>query len=142
MLNPSTADESELDPTLRRCQNYSVAWGYGAMEILNIYALRSTDPSELWKVDDPVGPQNLQIIEEVVSGDVELIMLGWGIEAKEADVERVLEVLARRRVVPHCLAVNEDGSPRHPLYLRKTLVPKLWRRTAHDASVAINLAVR
>jgi len=45
MLNPSDADETRTDPTATRCRNFSEDWGYGAMTIVNPFALVATDPA-------------------------------------------------------------------------------------------------
>src|SRR5512133_2959068 len=58
MLNPSTADEARLDPTIRRCLGYAHAWGCGSFVVGNLFALRSTDPAALYRADDPVGRAN------------------------------------------------------------------------------------
>ena len=58
MMNPSTADENHLDPTLKRCKYFAREWDYGGMAIANIFALRSTDPKGLLEVADPIGPEN------------------------------------------------------------------------------------
>ena len=55
MLNPSTADELVLDSTVSRCLSFAKEWGYGRLEVANLFALRATDPKELNKVEDPVG---------------------------------------------------------------------------------------
>jgi len=125
MLNPSTADETVLDPTLRRCKGYSRAWGYSGMEIINLYALRSTDPAGLWRVDDPVGPGNDEAILEAVEA-CDLVVAGWGGNAKPERVEFVRGLLSGTPIF--CLKTNGDGSPGHPLYLPKTLGPTLlWK---------------
>ena len=62
MRNPSTADADKLDPTLRRCRGFTLGWGFAAMSVVNLYALRSTDPRGLWDTSDPVGPDNDEAI--------------------------------------------------------------------------------
>ncbi|MBK8271403.1 MAG: DUF1643 domain-containing protein [Planctomycetes bacterium] len=57
-LNPSTADETQDDPTVRRCIRYAQSWGYGALCMTNIFAYRSTDPLVMKRFDDPIGPKN------------------------------------------------------------------------------------
>src|SRR5690606_14314462 len=55
MLNPSTADDKQLDPTCARCQKWAQTWGYGGFMVANVFALRSTDPKGLYSINDPVG---------------------------------------------------------------------------------------
>jgi len=123
LLNPSTADEFVLDPTLTRCLGYARAWGFSAMEIVNIFALRSTDPSALRRHADPVGAGNDRAIRRAVRR-AELVVAGWGahgaLHARSAAVERLLLALCE----PVCLGVTGAGHPRHPLYLRADLEPE------------------
>jgi hypothetical protein len=58
MLNPSTADERTLDPTIRRCIGFAKAWGFGGIDVVNLFAWRTTDPAALARVADPIGPRN------------------------------------------------------------------------------------
>ena len=58
LLNPSTADEQRNDPTIRRCIGFARAWNFGSMEVVNLFAYRTTDCRELLKIDDPVGEEN------------------------------------------------------------------------------------
>jgi len=76
-LNPSTADETEDDPTLRRCVNFSKQWGYGKYVMVNLFAYRATNPHELKKQDKPIGYRNNQIIKEQCS-QADLIVAAWG----------------------------------------------------------------
>lgn len=66
MLNPSTADASLDDPTIRRCVGFAKAWGCPGLTVVNLYALRSADPKALWSHPDPVGPDNNRWISEVL----------------------------------------------------------------------------
>jgi len=58
MLNPSTADESKLDPTCARARDYAERWGYGALIVTNVFGWRATDPTDMKAAKDPVGPGN------------------------------------------------------------------------------------
>ncbi len=127
MLNPSTADEHVLDPTLRRVEQFSRAQGFDGFQVANLFAYRATDPDTLWKESlcgmDVVGEDNDDhIIQMVLLAD--RIIIGWGNHRMANDrVRRVLSFLKPRPL--WCLGTNKDGSPRHPLYLRQTtaLVP-------------------
>ena len=113
LLNPSTADEINDDPTLRKVQKFARDRGFGGIIVCNVYALRSTDPRGLWKVDDPSGGDN-DIWHEELRNRVTKIVAGWGRHARQAEVDHLLGI------VPNldCLKVNADGSPMHPLYVR------------------------
>jgi len=122
LLNPSTADEFKLDPTLTRCLGYAQRWGYSAMETVNIFALRSTDPAGLREHVDPTGPANDRAIRTAAKR-ADLIVVGWGSHGGFLDRgPRVAELLAPI-CDPVCLGLTNAGAPRHPLYLRKDLEP-------------------
>jgi len=115
MLNPSTADASVDDPTIRRCMSFARTWGYDAVTVLNLYALRATQPRELWKAADPVGPDNDAYLRIAAEGGVGLTVAAWGANARMDRVE-VFRRLFQQTTV-HCLGTTKDGSPRHPLYV-------------------------
>jgi hypothetical protein len=121
MLNPSTADAERDDPTIRRCIGFSRRWGYGVMHAVNIFALRSTNPSELLRAPDPVGPQTDLHIRRAAAVSSEIIV-AWGAFPLAAErgerVMSLLEAAMGRRI--RSLGLTASGSPRHPLYLRAT----------------------
>lgn len=125
MLNPSTADATADDPTIRRCKAYGTAWGRDRLDVVNLYAYRATMPNTLWLVDDPVGPANDEHIEELAEAAT-LIVCAWG--QPGPDKGRALHVrgLLENRGPVHYLRLNKDGSPGHPLYLPKALKPTRW----------------
>lgn len=124
MLNPSTATAKESDPTVRRCEGYATLWGYRRLVVLNIFALRSTDPDQLYKEEDPVGPDNNRWIQNCTK-DAEMIVCGWGLHGNHLGRGRkVIEMLQHKR--PHYLRLTKDGIPGHPLYLPGKLKPKLF----------------
>ena len=128
LLNPSTADATKLDPTLTRCHRYAVRWGFHAMDVVNIFGLRSTDPKGLKLVDDPIGVDNDRHIARLAK-QADLVIAGWGTHGAMNDRHtEVLEVL-ESVCVPHCLAVTKHGFPKHPLYLKADLEPKVFERT-------------
>src|SRR4051794_16373452 len=80
MLNPSTADAEVDDPTLTRCLSFTRAAGWGRLLVVNLFALRSTDPAQLAQHADPVGPRNLDHVREALQ-EANLIVAAWGAHA-------------------------------------------------------------
>lgn len=126
MLNPSTADAHDLDPTLRRCIDYAKRWGFPAIEVANLYAFMSPEPAALRHASDPKGEANLRYLDEAIARSAKVI-LGWGHHAKKVDIPPVLEILQRHGRTPYCLGVTNAGAPLHPLYLKKDLQPVIWK---------------
>ena len=58
MLNPSTADATEDDPTIRRCSGFAKHWGFGGLVVVNLFAFRATNPADLRAAEQPIGPEN------------------------------------------------------------------------------------
>ena len=124
MLNPSTADETSLDPTCARARAYAEAWGYGALIVTNIFGWRSTDPKALRKVKDPVGAGNDAAILQA-AGESDLIVCAWGNHGIERGRE-VEGLLRNAETKLHVLKLTGAGQPGHPLYLRKSLKAAPW----------------
>lgn len=116
-LNPSTADETMDDPTIRRCIGFAKSWGFAGICMLNIYAFRATDPRDMKATADPVGPQNDEMLAYYATY-CRRIVACWGVRAADARVRQVLSdgVLGSRNV--ECLGRTKSGAPKHPLYLR------------------------
>jgi hypothetical protein len=118
-LNPSTADEVENDPTVRRAMGYARGFGGSEFYMLNIFALRSTDPALLYADEDPVGPEN-DVHIEFICEHSDYIICGWGNHGElHGRGKEVTELLKEYKL--HCLGVNANFSPKHPLYLRADL---------------------
>ncbi len=132
-LNPSTADEVEDDPTIRRCKAFAKATGGGGMAMTNLFAWRSAYPSSLLKVPSPIGEDGKFITvcgtEFSNRNDYHLFTVGlqcptriacWGTHGKilyrVAKVKMWLSGLS-------CLAITKSGFPQHPLYLKSELKP-------------------
>jgi hypothetical protein len=123
-LNPSTADEREDDPTIRRCIAFAKRWGYGSLTMLNLFAFRSTDPDGLYSIVDPIGWLNDQTLTEQTRG-APMVLCAWG--AGGAILDRGPKVIKSLLGLgrPLCsLGVTKDGHPKHPLYLRSDLIPE------------------
>ncbi|HLP89277.1 MAG TPA: DUF1643 domain-containing protein [Nostocaceae cyanobacterium] len=126
MLNPSKANAYEDDPTITRCINFAHSWGYGCLEVVNLFAYISTDPRELGQVNDPVGAKNNDYIQLAVN-QAKLIILAWGAGKYPQIQNRNQEVLKLIYHQPlYCLGATKDGHPRHPLYLRNSTKPMIF----------------
>ena len=130
MLNPSTADERRDDPTIRRCVGFARRWGFGGVEIVNLFALRASDPRVLRRAGDPVGAANDRHIARAAARAT-LVVLAWGACGRLRG--RSAEIRARlSRPAPRCLGLTRSGEPRHPLYLRadaRLVPPRSARRS-------------
>jgi len=124
MLNPSTADAEIDDPTIRKCIGFAKRWGFGGMHVVNLFALRATNPRELFTTPCPLGPHNESFLNASVLSAPKTVV-DWGACAFAKD--RAAEVLAglpksdRHQIV--CLGLNADGSPKHPLYVPYDVTP-------------------
>lgn len=115
MLNPSTADALEDDPTIRRCINFAKLWGCGRLEVRNLFAYRATDPRELKRCDDPVGPENNDHIIQAAA-TAHKIVLAWGTKGTLMGRDReVYKMVAQYK--PECLDISKGGHPKHPLFV-------------------------
>ena len=121
MLNPSTADADRDDPTIRRCIGFAKREGFGRLEVVNLYAFRSTSPSTLFAAPDPIGPGNITEIREAL-GRADMVIVAWGNNVNSgADPGRVGDVVAlieRSGRPVRCFGLTKQGQPKHPLYLR------------------------
>ena len=125
MLNPSKADETRSDPTVTRCKRFAARWGYGALWVCNLFALRSTNPAALVESPAPVGAENdRRILEAARAADA--IVCAWGNHgAYLGRGDEVLRTLRREGLADKTrhLGMTRRGQPRHPLYLRRDAEP-------------------
>lgn len=137
MLNPSTADENVLDPTLRRVARFSREWDYERFVVVNLFAWRATDPDELLRTRAAIGLYNMLAIESAVAAS-DLVVCGWGSHrAASVEAQHILGIatpkaplftFAREAIgaKAHHLGLTKDDHPRHPLYLRGDVKPQPW----------------
>lgn len=124
MLNPSTADADQDDPTIRRCIGFAKSWGFGGLIVGNLFALRSTDPGALYRHPDPVGPDNDKHLG-AIARSAEQVVCAWGTHGKLlARGLRVSELLADFNL--SALKITADGLPGHPLYIAGNTQPRAW----------------
>lgn len=118
MLNPSVADASVNDKTILKCTMYAKREGYGGLTVVNLFALRSTDPRLLTQHPAPVGADNDAWITVALGSKPAVVICAWGAHpAAPERAVRVLQILAAHDVPVKCLGTTQKGHPRHPLYL-------------------------
>lgn len=133
MLNPSTADHNDNDPTIRRIIDFSQRWGYGALVVCNLYPMRSPVPDNLFMGDrkknlGPDGTNDYNIMK--FTEEAAMIMCAWGAHGQKlGQGERVRRLLINAGYELHALRFTKMGQPCHPLYLPKKLEPVKWEAT-------------
>lgn len=139
MLNPSAADDVADDPTVRRCVAFAKRWGYGAIVVRNLFALRATNPGALlayWVgtlgvdyrggADDlgpAIGPENFAYLAK---GDADCTIVAWGAHAATLEWFAAGHRINRPKLF--CLGTNAGGSPKHPLYVPSSRTPIRWEQ--------------
>lgn len=141
MLNPSTADASEDDPTIRRCIGFAQRWGYQRLAVGNVYALRATDPRVLKTARDPVGEYGLLAASPrytydnrndewlrklAMDPETKRVIVAWGANADPQRAAAVADVLTAHYFPVEHLGLTKAGAPKHPLYLAADTEPQHW----------------
>lgn len=123
-LNPSTADETKDDPTIRRCIGFARSWGAGRLVMTNLFAYRATDPMQMMgALVDPVGPDNdAHLCEQALAAD--LILAAWGIHGSYLYRDSKIRLMLGARPMT-ALGFTKSGAPKHPLYVPAATQP-VW----------------
>ena len=125
-LNPSTANETTDDNTIRRVKSFAHKWGYGGVYMMNCFAYISTDPNVL--IDKANDPEHYYLnntwLMEIKLKCSEVIF-AWGsfdIVKQMSRDQELIEMFPKAKA----LIINQDGSPRHPLYVPNNVIPVLY----------------
>lgn len=129
-LNPSTADETQDDPTIRRCLRFARDWGFDGLVMLNLFAFRATDPKVMKRAGNPVGPDNNEHLQQETAR-CQQVIAAWG--AHGAFIGRGERVRQLLECDLFCLGTTKDGHPRHPLYLPASSRPEPWSGNEQEA---------
>ena len=146
MLNPSTADADKDDHTLRRVIRFAQAWGYGGVIVVNLFAVRSSDPKTIRTEDDPVGPENRDYWKQALETTCErgndpatahlyvpTMVCAWGNDGgyRQQDRTALDWVKAWGNANTVALGKTAKGFPKHPRPVKKDTKPKKYtgRRT-------------
>lgn len=126
-LNPSTADESQLDPTLTRIRAFSQREGFDGFWMGNLFALRTPYPREMMSDPDPIGAENDASLL-TAAAQCERVVAAWGVCGAFQDrAQAVARLLARHQL--WCLGTTQGGHPRHPLYVAAKQPLVRWNPT-------------
>lgn len=113
MLNPSTADAENDDPTIRRCIHFAKREGATRLRVVNLFAYRATNPKELYKAKRPIGPENEDyIVREMLGANI--IIAAWGSQKIAEPRWKLFKQYGKMK----CLGKTKSGAPRHPLYVK------------------------
>lgn len=124
-LNPSTADETKDDPTIRRCIDFAKRWGFGALCMTNLFAWRDTKPAAMKAAIEPCGMDNGKWITEIAE-NAGMILAAWGKHGSFCGRDKnVLSAIRSIGKSVYALQINSDGSPKHPLYVAANVQPIL-----------------
>lgn len=129
MLNPSTADEKRNDPTVSRCIGFAKHWGFGRLEVCNIFAYRATDPKELYSYYDGkliIGPDNDMHIRHAVDR-ADRVVCAWGNHGVLFDRGIFIrEAIMLQDKFPLAFKITNKGQPIHPLYQKRDAPLITW----------------
>jgi hypothetical protein len=132
MMNPSTADQEVNDRSVAKCEWFARTWDYGGIYVGNTFAYRATDKKQLRGIADPVGPDNEKhLIEMAKLAKIVIFAYGQPGHRRLQDraqllVKNLIKNLKDRGVKPYFLKLSKDGTPCHPLYLRKNSEAVPW----------------
>ncbi|TWB20069.1 hypothetical protein FBZ99_101860 [Rhizobium sp. ERR 1071] len=143
MLNPSTADDQNDDPTIRELIHFAKLWGYGGLHIVNLCAFRASHPADMQAASDPVGPENNRYLREALDyarfHDTPMLA-AWGDGgAFNARETWMCSKAAHHSVDLACLGITKGDHPKHPMSRGKNRIPRdqqpiMWRKV-RDASM-------
>ncbi|MEL6468710.1 MAG: DUF1643 domain-containing protein [Cyanobacteria bacterium J06623_4] len=124
MLNPSRADASVDDPTLRACIQFAQKWKYGSLSVVNLFGYRTPHPQELANAENPIGAENDDHLLQAAT-KADKVVLAWGNWGRLHGRDRaILSLLNSHRHKLTCLQRNRSGQPRHPLYIKRDVIPQ------------------
>jgi hypothetical protein len=129
MLNPSSANAETNDPTIKRCMGFAKHWGYSGVEIVNLFALISTNPKILLNHDYPIGPDNDMYLHGAIASAT-IVIAAWGTIANKTRYKNRVPNITRMAVELnqplYCVGTTKEGDPIHPLYQPADTKPVLW----------------
>ena len=123
MLNPSTADHTVDDPTIRKCKGFAYRLGFRGIRVVNLYAFRTSSPVVLTKAHhagtDIVGPDADRWIRHAFDNSSS-VAVAWGQKGPRPErIGRIVAIATEMKIDLHSIGVNSArdtmGQPKHPL---------------------------
>lgn len=121
-LNPSTANETQKDPTIGRVIEFARSWGYGGVYMLNLFAIVDKYPSVLLSGVDPLGDNDRWLLNFSKMG-FDTVFAWGGFKQAEQRAYQVIPLFPEAM----CLKKNKNGTPIHPLYVKGDTQPIPFR---------------
>lgn len=143
-LNPSTADEHQDDPTIRRVTAFARSWGFGGVLMLNLFSIVSSDPKILLTSADPIGENDRYLTDFLPIA--QQVIFSWGnfdVGTRANDFIKLFSKIYPWKGHPvvqklwYCLGQNKNGSPKHPLYLKADTEPTLYARKPNSPKAKV-----
>lgn len=122
LLNPSTANETIDDPTIKACIKFAQNLGYDGFYVTNLFAFRTRSPQILKKSRNPIGERNDEFIKKYAYKS-KLVVIAWGNHGNFMNRDNEVSKILSKIKNPHCLAITKSGSPKHPLYIKRDTKP-------------------
>ena len=120
LLNPSKANNIKNDHTINRLITISKNLGYGGFEVVNLYTIINPKRNKLYEKKRKFSEKNKKLIAKLVARH-KTIIYGWG--ATENEPNWLSNIVKS----PLCFNINKNGTPKHPLYLKKESTLKKFR---------------
>lgn len=138
MLNPSTADALQNDPTISRCIGFARLWGYDTLSVRNLFAYRATDPKALLTAENPTGG-HFGDAELLCAATANLLVVAWGASVPFGRESEALSLFAKHAPgkTLYCLGTTQRGHPRHPLYVKADTQPIVFRAAAVPETIPL-----
>jgi len=120
-LNPSTANATSDDPTIRRVKSIAANLGYGGVYMMNCFPYISTDPTKLkFGYTDESQYRNYYQLQDIQEKCKDVIFAWGNFKEVTEDIQKVLRTYFPNAKALH---INKNGSPKHPLYCKSDIQP-------------------
>ncbi len=116
-LNPSTADDREPDPTIKRVVGLAKKWGYGGIYMANLFPFITPYPEQLEENPLDRVKENDKYLEEYSKKSGEIVFAWGAFPVMGRDLDMIKKFPNSK-----CLHINDDGTPQHPLYVPKNTI--------------------